>query len=108
MCCGVVLFMDSVLYVLCRGFVYGQCFVCVVAWFCLWTVCCMCCGLVFFMDSVHSVLWLGFFLWTVCTLCCGVVSFYGQCAKCVMALFVTIADFGIAFSIHILVFVDNR
>jgi len=33
MCCGVVLLMDRVLYVLWRGFVNGECAVCVVAWF---------------------------------------------------------------------------
>ena len=51
MCCA-VLFIDSVLYVLWCYFVYGQCAVCVVAWFCLWTVCCMACGVVLFMKTL--------------------------------------------------------
>jgi hypothetical protein len=62
--------MDSVLYVLWRGFVNGQCDLCVVAWFGLWTVCCMCCGIGLFVDSVLYVLWSGFF--------------NGQCDLCVV------------------------
>ena len=73
MCCGVILLMDSVLYVLWRSFVNRLCAVCVVAWFCLWTVCCMCCGVVLLMDSVLYVFWRSFV--------------NGQCAVCVVAWF---------------------
>jgi len=47
MSCDVGLFVESVLYVLWRGFVNGKCAVCVEAW-------------VFLMDSVLYVLWRGF------------------------------------------------
>jgi len=47
MCCAVVLLMDSVLCVLWRGFLSGQCAVCVV-------------GVVLLMDSLLYVLWCGF------------------------------------------------
>ena len=79
MCCGAVLFMDSVLYVLWRGLVYGENAVCVVVWFCLRKMCCMCCGVVLFTDSVLYVSWCGFFTESVLyVLWCGFV--YGQCA----------------------------
>jgi len=48
MCCSVVLFTESVLYVLWCGFVYGQCALCVVASFSIWRECCMCRGVVLF------------------------------------------------------------
>jgi len=73
MCCGVVLFMDSLLQDLWCNFVYGQCAVSVVVWFCfgecvVGVVACLC-------------------LWKMCSMSCGVV-FYVQCALCVVACFI--------------------
>lgn len=95
-----VLFMDCVLYVLWCVFVYGQCRLCVLGWFFLWTVCCRFCCVVYFTDSVLYVFWRGLFmdillyvllrvfLWTVCYICCGVVFVLTVCCvRCAVVLF---------------------
>ena len=98
--CCVVIFIYCVLYASWRSFVYWQCAVCVVVWFCLLTVCCMCCGVVLFTDSVLYILWRDLFIDSVvlfidsvlCALWCGFVYWqrcfvYWQCATCVVAWF---------------------